>query len=146
LVKILAFFAMVASLFFAAPAAKAQIFGSPLVVTGLVSAPIQTGFLNTSNTAAVPIQQHTLLMTNVYTNFNYVISYGALPFGQTGSNVVNCSTLTTNFSAAWALATFGYQTNQFAWVYTIPSQYIYPAFVPWGSVTCWTNPTGVLFQ
>lgn len=134
------------SLFFAAPAAKAQIFASPMVVTGLVSAAIQTSYQITSNTVAVPIQQHTLLMTNVYTNFSYVISYGALPVGQTGSNIVTCSTLTTNFTAAWTVATFGYVTNQFAWVYPVGFQYIYPGFVPWGSVTCWTNPTGILFQ
>jgi len=128
------------SLFFAAPAAKAQIFGSPMVVTGLVSAPILTGFQQTSNLCPMSVSSHWLQLTNITTNFLYTFNYGAQQLGVSGSNFVVGASLTTNFSAAngW--------TNGATFTWQIPSAYITPAFIPWASALCNTNPTGILFQ
>ncbi len=137
LVKLILLFALFA---FSAVRSQAQIFGSPLVVTGLVSAPILTSYAPTSNSVAIPVAQHTLMLTNIQTGFNYVVSYGALLVGQSGSNFVTQASFTTNFSNAngW--------TNGMTWIYVVPNQYLYPSATPWGSVQCPAAATGVLFE
>lgn len=128
--------------------ARSQIVDNMTVVSNTYSAPIQTGFLLTSNPIAMPIAQHYLLMTNVLTNVSYTIGYGAQLLGQSGTNLVTLMSLTTNFTAGWAFTNFGVNTNNFSWLYTVPPQYPVPAPVPWGfvSVPGATNATGLIFQ
>jgi len=128
------------SLAVSTPRAEAQIFASPMVVTGLVSAPILTGFVQTSNQCPMSIGSHWLQLTNIVTGFPYTFIYGAQQLGVSGTNFVALATLTTNFSNAngW--------TNGMTFTWQIPSTYIQPAFVPWASAQVSTNPTGILFQ
>lgn len=120
--------------------ARAQIIYNSIIATGLVSAPILTQFAVTSNTVSAPVTQHSILLTNIFTNFTYTFNYGALLVGQSGTNFQILSTMTTNFSAAngW--------TNGASWSYTFPATQINTAITPWGSVQVFTNSTGVLFQ
>lgn len=109
------------------PSAHAQIFYGGINQTGLVAAPIQTGFASTSNSVSIPVVQHYLMLTNITTNFNYTFAYGSLLVGQTGTNFVQQFTLTTNLSAANGF------TNGGTWLYTVPAQYLTPYATPWAS-------------
>ncbi len=109
------------------PSASAQIIYGGINQTGLVAAPILTGFAATSNSVSIPVTQHYLMLTNITTNFNYTFQYGSQLVGQTGTNFVSQFTLTTNLSAANGF------TNGGTWIYTIPAQYLTPYATPWAS-------------
>lgn len=106
----------------------AQIIYGGIMQTGLVAQPVMTAFAVTSNSVTLPVTQHYLMVTNIQTNFNYVVSYGTLLVGQSGSNFVQQVTLTTNLSAALGF------TNGGTWIYTVPAQYLTPYATPWASI------------
>jgi hypothetical protein len=131
---------------FVIPQASAQTFFGLLSLSGTNYAPILLHFAVQSNQCPVAIQSQTLVVTNIYTNEQIILTYGTQPTGVAGTNLLTLTTLTTNFTGAngWTI----FPTN---WTFAIPGSTYYPSLSPWGSLGissngvsfAWTNGVGL---
>lgn len=136
-----------AALAVAAFTANAQIISSPTGITnGSLSAPIQLNFAPITVSESINVPQHAALISNIVTNQWITLSYGRQPQGATGTNLLQFSSITTNFSAAWTLATYGYTTNYFSTVLIFPQQYAQPIDQLWGTFSNNIGTNTVIFN
>jgi len=109
------------------------IVGAVNITNSSLSCPVQQSFTPVTATETINLQSHAAQVLNVTTNETIILSYGHQPQGASGTNLTQFATITTNFTAAWVFATYGYATNNFAWTYVFPPVSAAPVDAMWGT-------------
>lgn len=130
---------LLALLFGFQPPARAQIVQQFTLVTATNWYPVLLNYGYQSNLVWMPFIQHSLQVTNIFTNEQLTLNYGAQPPGQSPTNPYVMGTIVTNFNGST-----GWTNFPATWTYVIPATGYYAPLMPWASFGISSNGQSVL--